>query len=361
MQDNSNNKLTKVRKKSYNEISDAIEKRFQSLINEGSKAPVLTDSSDIDLPSYYDPDKFYLGQQTFYNNIFTMMISKFSGLITLITIPSILNILDFTKHQSTPCMAYKRYISTILHMCVWYKKDPLKQKEFLESLKIIRKKHCIAFRRAYEAGIRKASQADMAYAQFGFIGYILLGTEQLHISATDEELQGFVHFWRVICYVLGMEDKYNLCMETVEETRALCSKVLDEVFIPNVIKYKYNYYKNGKILIDGLWPFYPILDPPSFTTLTLYVTSLITTNNNHSIEIDYDSMPLFSKTLLNIQFFVLNYLLPIKYWWSVIFRTFFNYSMIVTIYLTEHLPLLAYWTYGIKHSTINIFRHKVSE
>lgn len=48
----------------------------------------------------------------------------------------------------------------------------------------------------------------MAITQFGFIGFTLMSAEQLGVKATEEELEGIVHFWRVIGYMLGMEEKY---------------------------------------------------------------------------------------------------------------------------------------------------------
>ena len=69
-------------------------------------------------------NKFKLGQQAFYNNVFAMMIAKLSGLLALLAIPSILDILIFTKQSGTPCTAFRRYVSTILHTFVWYEKQP---------------------------------------------------------------------------------------------------------------------------------------------------------------------------------------------------------------------------------------------
>lgn len=48
----------------------------------------------------------------------------------------------------------------------------------------------------------------MAITQFGFIGFTLLSAEELGIKATEEEFDSLVHFWRVIGYMLGMQDKY---------------------------------------------------------------------------------------------------------------------------------------------------------
>lgn len=76
------------------------------------------------LPDYYDPIKFRIGQNVFKKNIFTMMIAKLSGLLLLLTVPSILDILKFTRQSGNPCAAFRRYAATILHTCIWYKNSP---------------------------------------------------------------------------------------------------------------------------------------------------------------------------------------------------------------------------------------------
>ena len=62
-------------------------------------------------------------------------------------------------------------------------------------------------RRSSQGGLRRISQLDMALTQFGFIGFTLISGDQLGIVASDAELNGLVHFWRVIGNLLGMEEK----------------------------------------------------------------------------------------------------------------------------------------------------------
>lgn len=81
---------------------------------------------------------------------------------------------------------------------------------FLDSLKIVRKKHCVAFRRSSEAGLQRISQLDMALTQFGFMGFTLLSGDYLGVNNNSEELEGLIHFWRVVGSMLGMEDKFVL-------------------------------------------------------------------------------------------------------------------------------------------------------
>lgn len=99
------------------------------ILEEGAKTPMEFEWVKPELPPYYDEKKFQLGQQAFYNNVFSMMIAKLSGLVSLLSIRSILDIVMFTKQSGIPCLAYRRYAMTILHTLVWLEKDPEKSKE----------------------------------------------------------------------------------------------------------------------------------------------------------------------------------------------------------------------------------------
>lgn len=48
----------------------------------------------------------------------------------------------------------------------------------------------------------------MALTQFGFIGYALARPNEIGVyKATREELEGLIHIWKVVGYILGVEDK----------------------------------------------------------------------------------------------------------------------------------------------------------
>ena len=40
----------------------------------------------------------------------------------------------------------------------------------------------------------------------------------------------------------------------------------------------------GRILVEGLWPVTPFLDPKAYTAFTLHLATSTTTNNNHSVK-----------------------------------------------------------------------------
>ncbi|CAL7949976.1 unnamed protein product [Xylocopa violacea] len=341
------------------DLTDTVESKLQTLLEDGANSFMELEWMQPEFPSFFDEKKFYLGQQMFYNNAFTMMIAKLCGLLSLFAVPSIKDVLMFTRQSGTPCAAFRRYVSTILHTWVWYGKRAGVEKEFLESLKIVRKKHCTAFRRSLMAGLNRVSQLDMALAQFGFMGFTLLSGDYLGVNNTSEELEGLIHFWRVVGSMLGMKDKYNICSGSVEETRALCRRLLDEVFLPSFASGNKDFNEMSYTLIKSLWPVNPYMDPTAFVKFTFILASSAATNNNHSLKIDPSSMSWYSRFILNLQLIVHKYLLPPAYWWSRFFRTFFNGQMRLAIYLTENFPFLAFWNYGIKNSYVNIYKYRV--
>ncbi|XP_054011657.1 uncharacterized protein LOC128894170 isoform X1 [Hylaeus anthracinus] len=338
---------------------NVVEQRLQTLLKEGANSFMNPEWLQPELPPFFDAKKFSLGQRMFNNNVFTMMVAKLCGLLCLFAIPSIRAVLLFTKQSCTSCAAFRRYVSTILHTWVWYEKKPVVEKKFLDSLRIVRKKHCVAFRRSSDAGLDRVSQLDMALTQFGFVGFTLLGGDYLGVNNSFDELEGLIHFWRVVGSMLGMEDKYNICSGSVEETRALCRRLLDEVFLPSLARDIKEFDEMSHALIKALWPMNPYMDSTAFVAFTLTLASSTATNNNHSLKIDTSNMSWYSKFIFNLQMMTHKYLLASANWWSWIFRAYFNGQMRLAMYLTENLPFLAFWNFGIKNSYVNIYNYRV--
>lgn len=62
-------------------------------------------------------------QQYYASNIFAMASGNALGTMAVFAIPSILDMLVFTKNSSVPKTAYKRYVETLLHLVTWYQHD----------------------------------------------------------------------------------------------------------------------------------------------------------------------------------------------------------------------------------------------
>lgn len=79
--------------------------------------------------------------------------------------------------------------------------------------------------------------------------------------------------------------RFNLCTGTVEETRALCQRVLEDVFVPSLVKKNEHFDEMGNAMLQSLWPINFNIEPLAFMAFTLYLASSTARNNNHSIEI----------------------------------------------------------------------------
>ncbi|XP_078669310.1 uncharacterized protein LOC144910283 [Branchiostoma floridae x Branchiostoma belcheri] len=75
------------------------------------------------------------------------------------------------------------------------------------------------------------SQYDMALTQAGFVGFVLY-PEKFGICCTVAELEDYIFFWRGIGYLLGIEDRYNMCSGNYAETCGLIAQIENEVVKP---------------------------------------------------------------------------------------------------------------------------------
>ncbi|KAG8222139.1 hypothetical protein J437_LFUL002136, partial [Ladona fulva] len=106
-------------------VANAATERLRILLEEGPKVPATgagiggCQGTPLELPPWFDWDKFQRGQRYFRHNMFAMFVAKLSGLLVLLAIPSVLRVLVLTKQSSTPGTAFKRYLSTLTHMLSW--------------------------------------------------------------------------------------------------------------------------------------------------------------------------------------------------------------------------------------------------
>lgn len=69
--------------------------------------------------------------------------------------------------------------------------------------------------------------------QWSFIGLVLMFPEKCGLHGDDKKvLEDVNYLWRVIGYLLGIEDDYNMCFEEVDKTIALSNIMFQEFFFP---------------------------------------------------------------------------------------------------------------------------------
>lgn len=77
-----------------------------------------------------------------------------------------------------------------------------------KSIAEVKNLHNSASKRGCKAGLNGISQKDMALTQFGFIGYQVIRSRYLGVyDATAEDWKALIHLWRVVGYLLGIEDR----------------------------------------------------------------------------------------------------------------------------------------------------------
>ena len=79
-----------------------------------------------------------------------------------------------------------------------------------------------------EGAPKKISQYDMLITQFAFIGLVVLMPEKFGIYWDDEDLDCVLHFWRLIGYLLGIEEEYNLFSHPLPQIKEMCQVILEK-------------------------------------------------------------------------------------------------------------------------------------
>ncbi|KAJ8924224.1 hypothetical protein NQ315_007015 [Exocentrus adspersus] len=337
------------------DLVEDVEERFsaeafvQYLLYEGSKVPCDetsdTFNNNFKLPPFYNDKLFRRGQKFFHKNMFGLFLGKFLGLVLLLTLPSV-DILFMTNMSSTDVSAYKRYMATVFHMCLWYDEEFVPGSRSWNSISTVRRLHNSASKRGCLYINRRITQSSMALTQFGFMGLILTRGEMLglhHVS--EEELKGFIHLWRNVGYVMGIEDRFNICRESVKETKEICNLLIEKVFKETLRKPSEYFPKLSTALVNGMWVVNPILD---YKVFLLYLKMVV--ENDRDVRGSPDFERLSSGSKLKLWYIVYTV-------WALRFtvvRVIHNGIQALTLWMMTNFPFLAYYKFGKGNSLVQV-------
>lgn len=96
----------------------------------------------------------------------------------------------------------------------------------------------------------RLSQYDMAVVQAGFIGPMISHPELFGASETD--LEHYVFLWRCIGYLLGIDDRYNVCSSGLESARAIYRQVWNGLVLPGLHEPTAHFHQMTDAYIGGL-------------------------------------------------------------------------------------------------------------
>ncbi|CAB3365060.1 Hypothetical predicted protein [Cloeon dipterum] len=294
--------------------------------------------SPMELPPWFDLEKFQRGQDFMKRNIFTFLYTKLSGLVCLLAVPSILRVLCFTSQSGEPCSAFNRYFSTLSHMMEWYNGDLLEPgSKAYQSLKLIRSRHAAAAKRSRKAGLGLMSQFDMIVTQFGFMGFAILHPNFFALHREKREAwEGVTHFWRTVGYLLGIDDRFNLCTGSLEETKSLCLAIQDKVLSPGMKNPPAKFKVMAHSLLTGMQCTIPSLGFE--IKIKMIMEDLL------GLPCDL-KMDFSSRFTLMVERLTFSTLLRTR-WLAFFFRPIFNGLVRLALYISARFPFIAYWRYG---------------
>ncbi|XP_054154306.1 uncharacterized protein LOC128952872 [Oppia nitens] len=218
--------------------------RFTELETIGPKLPCDSDiPNQLCIPQWLDKDKVTRAQYLAKKYFFGICFAHLSGLVLLVHIKSILVPLLSTGNSRSTAHLFSRYFRTLLHVKSWYDGDiwDINSKSH-QSIMQVRKMHSKVSKSLNNCkGVemydnKSLSQFDMMITQFAFIGFIALYPRQVGFSESAKDLDALMHFWKGIGYLLGIEDKYNLCNGSVDETKELCQLILEKQLKKSIIE-----------------------------------------------------------------------------------------------------------------------------
>lgn len=256
----------------------------------------------------------------------------------------------------------------------------------VKSLLDVRQKHSRNSKIAHKRSVGIISQRDMAITQFGFMGFTVLRHKRLGMNCSQEDLDAVVHMWRVLGYLLGIEDQYNLCTDSYEGTVARLNEMFYNVVTPVMYKPPENHFHTmSDAMLSGLWSFVPIITTPSFVYLAKMLSGVpgyvysdedraeqLVYLKSHGHNIDragqlekelreksklaaYEDLHWWDRFVINFVCYVCHLCYV-----SVLWRIFFKWQIHSSRFLITYFPFLAFHRFGFRDSYVRILTNSSS-
>ncbi|ALC47739.1 CG31344, partial [Drosophila busckii] len=333
---------------------------LDNLLNNGSQEG--DSGSELELPSWYDEQLFKRGQAYFSKYRFVMTSGMLAGLIAVLAVPSILRVLVCTRQSSNSFTAYRRYVRTTFHTHAWYYYSiEDRSSKFWTSIAAVRKAHSRSSHVSGRRGAGQITQKDLALTQFGFIGFITVGAHRIQLYDPDF-LEATCHMWRVIGYLLGIKDEYNICGRNWAESRPRLEIVMHKVYKPALSSTTDEFYRMTEALIHGLWHVNTMLSVKAnifFTKRLAYVKGYEYFSFDHLVGEERDpkqkscyyDLGFWDRFIVSYGLFIVTYLHKYAF-----VRWYFNFRVWLMDLFTYYLPYVAIWKFGIKWAYVSIFK-----
>jgi hypothetical protein len=218
--------------------------------------------------NWLDLDLIREGQEFVRRNFFSIMFAHFISLMMIFSFKSGRSVLLRTGESHKRENSITRYLSTVLHIKLWYETDFIqKSTSGAQDVYAVRKMHGAAARgytknvvptislnekqkkllsvlQADLGGLETSeapweiltdkpkvpmSQWDMVITQFCFLGFVVIHPAMFGFW-NSKGIEGFVHMWAVLGRLLGIEDRFNLALHYKD--RGGYFQIWRDVFMP---------------------------------------------------------------------------------------------------------------------------------
>lgn len=186
---------------------------------------------------------------------------------------------------------------------------------------------------------------------------MLLKPHVLGIQVNRENLEAMAHFWRVIGFMLGTHDEYNLFTDSWETTLPRLEQLMEQIFRPNLTTPPAQFTTTVTTFLAGLWYFNPLLSSGSFIYFTkmacdcpgysYFESGLDMVNSPQTQQSNLQSMGWLNRFLLWLLFTVHAYLLNFA-----VFRYLFNIAVGILFKCMQVFPVIAMLHFGVKNAYI---------
>ncbi|XP_068623708.1 uncharacterized protein [Battus philenor] len=381
-------------------VDEYIEGLFSKESYDTPSDSVKVEDLKITLPKWFDEELYNKGRDFYRRFSFGISISFSSALLAVFAVPTILEVMVNSRRSTSKYTAYKRYLSTILHGVSWFKHELKPGSPSWKSLQTARKRHLVTGRGVRLMNKGSISQRDLALTQFSLIGFVVLKPDKFGIrQQREDDWDAYNHIWKVIGYMIGLEDRFNLCRNNMAETRLVCQQILDRVYTPCLENVPEYYEHMSRVMIEGLWavssgmeygslmymvknlanvPGYILTEAERISLQTRIKEQLngrhedigidsMTLLQKPAIECqrtprllylkDYDSLdnaPEYKKLSTAAKYKMAIFSLMFAFYDTTIGRLFLNWYYTLSLQISEYFPYVAFFLYGIKNSYVDI-------
>lgn len=105
-------------------------------------------------------------------------------------------------------------------------------------------------------GVRRVqkfiNQRDMAITQNSFMGYVVAYYRAFGLPYDPESMFALCHFWRVVGYMLGIEDRFNLCNGDLTTVTSRSEAIFRHILVPGMLNAPQDFDQMTEAYFNGL-------------------------------------------------------------------------------------------------------------